>query len=341
MLKKSKISAFLCALMLGTCLLGCGGTAQSTGEQSTGEQSSSEMKKIGVVQLVQHDALDSANKGFVDGLKEKGYEEGKNIEFDQQNAQNEQANAQTICSQFVDGKKDMIFAIATPAAQAAYNSTKEIPIVFTAVTDPVEAEIAKDWKSSGTNVTGTSDKVPVKEQIELLKKLLPETKTIGVIYNTSETNSIIQVEELKKAAETEGFAVKEVGVTNVNEINQNLNSAVKEMDVLYTPTDNTVASAYDLVGNICIEAGVPIIGAEEAVVNKGGLATIGIDYYNLGKEAGYKAAEILDGKNPSEVEITTLSKMSFTINTDVAEKLGVTIPEDILNEAKTVTGGVK
>lgn len=337
MLGKRKISALLCAVMLGVSMIGCGST-QSTAGQST---DSSQMKKIGVVQLVQHDALDSANKGFVYGLKEKGYEDGKNIEIEQQNAQGEQTNAQTICSQFVDAKKDMIFAIATPAAQAAYNATKDIPIVFTAVTDPVSAQIAKEWKSSGTNVTGTSDKVPVDDQIKLLKQLLPDAKTVGVIYNTSETNSVIQVDELKKAAEKQGLNVKEIGVTNVNEINQNLNSAVKDIDVLYTPTDNTVASAYDLVGNTCLGAGVPIIGAEEAVVSKGGLASIGIDYYNLGKEAGYKAAEILSGKKPSDVEITTLSKMSFTINTDVADKLQIKVPDDIMKDAKKVTGGVK
>lgn len=285
--------------------------------------------------------LIAANKGFIDGLKEKGYEEGKNVTFDQQNAQGEQANAQTICKQFADSNKDLIFAIATPAAQAAYNSTKDIPIVFTAVTDPVSAEIAKDWKSSGTNVTGTSDKVPVDDQVKLMKKLLPDTKTIGVIYNTSETNSVVQVDELKSAAEKEGLAVKEIGVTNVNEINQNLASALGEIDVLYTPTDNTVASAYSLVGKLCLDANKPIIGAEEAVVTKGGLATIGIDYYKLGKEAGYKAAEVLDGKKPSDVEITTLSEMSFTINEDVAKKLNITIPEDIDKDAKKVTGGAQ
>ena len=338
MIGKRKISAIICTAMLALSMISCGGAQSTDGQGSTG---SSDMKKIGVVQLVQHDALDAANKGFVDGLKEKGYEEGKNVEIEQQNAQGEQTNAQTICSQFADAKKDMIFAIATPTAQAAYNATKDIPIVFTAVTDPVSAQIAKDWKSSGTNVTGTSDKVPVDEQIKLLKQLLPDAKTVGVIYNTSETNSVIQVDELKKAAEKEGLTVKEIGVTNVNEINQNLNSAVKEIDVLYTPTDNTVASAYDLVGNTCVQAGVPIIGAEEAVVTKGGLASIGIDYYTLGKEAGYKAADILNGKKPSDVEITTLSKMSFTINTDVANKLGINVPEDIMKDAKKVTGGVK
>ena len=338
MVGKKKLGALIVAAIIGTSLIGCGSSA-GTGSTSTG--SSEGVKNIGIVQLVQHDALDSANNGFVDALKEKGYEDGKNISIDQQNAQGEQANAQTITKQFADSKKDLIFAIATPAAQAAYNSTKDIPIVFTAVTDPVAAEIAKDWKSSGTNVTGTSDKVPVDDQMKLLKQLLPDTKTVGVIYNTSETNSVIQVEELKAAAEKEGLAVKEVGVTNVNEINQNLASALNEMDVLYTPTDNTVASAYSLVGKLCLDAKKPIIGAEEAVVTKGGLATIGIDYYKLGKEAGYKAVYILEGKKPSDIEITTLSEMAFTINTDIAEKLGVTIPEDILKDAKKVTGGVE
>lgn len=337
MVGKRKLSMLLCTVLVGGILAGCG---KSAADSNKGATTSSEVKNIGVVQLVQHDALDAANKGFVDALKEKGFEDGKNIKIEQQNAQGEQANAQTISKQFVDAKKDLIFAIATPAVQAAYNSTKDIPIIFTAVTDPVKAEVAKDWKSSGTNVTGTSDKVPVDKQIELLKKLVPNAKTVGVIFNTSETNSVIQVSELKAAAEKQGLAVKEIGVTNVNEINQNLASALGQIDVLYTPTDNTVASGYALVGKLCIDKNIPIIGAEDAIVTKGGLASIGIDYYKLGKEAGLKAAEVLSGKKPSEVEITTLSEMSFTINTDVAKKLNITIPADIEAKAKKVTGGV-
>ena len=338
MVGKRKLAMLLCTVLVGGMLAGCG---QAATDSKGGTTKSTEVKNIGVVQLVQHDALDASNKGFVDGLKEKGYEDGKNIKIEQQNAQGEQANAQTIAKQFVDGKKDLIFAIATPAVQASYNSTKEIPIIFTAVTDPVKAEVAKDWKSSGTNVTGTSDKVPVDKQIELLKKLIPNAKTVGVIYSTSETNSVIQVEELKAAATKQGLAVKEIGVTTVNEINQNLSSALGEIDVLYTPTDNTVASGYALVGKLCVEKNIPIIGAEEAVVTKGGLASIGIDYYKLGKEAGFKAAEVLAGKKPTEVEITTLSEMSFTINTDVAKKLNITIPADVDANAKKVTGGVE
>jgi putative ABC transport system substrate-binding protein len=338
MVGKRKLAILLCTVLVGGILGGCG---NSGADSNKGSNASAQVKNIGVLQLVQHDALDAANKGFVDGLKEKGFEDGKNIKIEQQNAQGDQGNAQTIAKQFADSKKDLIFAIATPAVQASYNATKDIPIIFTAVTDPVKAEVAKDWKSSGTNVTGTSDKVPVDKQIELLKKLIPNAKTVGVIYNTSETNSVIQVDELKAAAEKAGLKVKEVGVTNVNEINQNLSNALGEMDVLYTPTDNTVASGYSLVGKLCLDKKVPIIGAEEAIVTKGGLASIGIDYYKLGKEAGAKAADVLNGKKPSEVEITTLSDMAFTINTDTAKKLNITIPKEIEDKAKKVTGGAE
>lgn len=337
MVGKRRLAVLLCTVLVGGMLAGCG---KSATDSSQGTGTSAEVKNIGVLQIVQHDALDAANKGFVDALKEKGYEDGKNIKIEQQNAQGEIANTQTIAKQFVDSKKDLIFAIATPSAQAVANATKDIPSVFTAVTDPVGAGIAKDMKSSGTNFTGTSDAVSMEDQIDLLKKLIPNAKTIGVIYNTSEANSVGQVEELKKVAEAKGLAVKEISVTNVNEINQNLASALGSIDVLYTPTDNTVASGYALVGKLCVDKNVPIIGAEAAVVEKGGLASIGIDYYKLGKEAGYKASEILSGKKPSDIEITVQKDKTLTINTDVAKKLNITIPTDMEASAKAVTGGV-
>ena len=327
MVGKNKLALMLGALLIGGSLAGC--TSEKEGKTT-----------IGISQFIQHDALDASREGFIEGLKEKGYEDGKNITIDYKNAQGEIGTAQTIAQQFSSDKKDLILAIATPTAQAAYNTTKDIPIVFTAVTDPVIAEIAKDWKSSGTNVTGVSDMVPVDKQLELLTKLIPGVKTIGVIYNTSEANSKVQVDELKKQASIFNLEVKEIGVTNVNEINQNLTSAIGDIDVLYTPTDNTIAAAYDLVGDVALKNNVPILGAEEAVVSKGGLCSIGIDYFKLGKETAYKAVEIIEGKKPSEVEITTLSDMSITINTDVAKKLNITIPDDINTKAKKVTGGV-
>lgn len=340
MVGKKKIALLLSGLLLGTSLISCSTNKTETSNVEETE-SSSKTYTIGINQLVQHGALDAAKEGFVEGLKEKGYEEGKNIKFNYQNAQGDVSIAQTISQQFVNGKVDMIFAIATPAVQASYNATKDIPIVFTAVTDPVAAEVAKEWKSSGNNVTGTSDMVPMDQQLELLTSLVPDIKTIGVLYNTSEANSLIQVEELKKEAAKINIAVKEISVTNVSEIDQNLSAALNSIDALYAPTDNTVASAYDLVGNRAVKKGIPILCAEEAGVSKGGLCSIGIDYFKLGKEAGYKAAEVLDGKNPSDIEITTLSDMSISINTDVAEKLNITIPGDILSKATKVTGGVE
>lgn len=333
MVGKRRIAISLMALIATSLFVGCKGEEKSSAKDE-------KKYNIGISQLVQHPALDSAKDGFIEGLKEKGYEEGKNIVIEYQNAQGDNSTSQTIAQKFVSEKKDLILAIATNSAQAIYNATKDIPTVFTAVTDPVAAGIAKDWKSSGTNLTGVSDMVPVDKQLDLLTKLKADIKVLGVIYNTSEANSVVQVNSLKEEASKLGISIKEIGVTNVNEINQNLSAVIKEIDALYTPTDNTVASAYDLVGQIAVKNNVPILGAEEAVVAKGGLCSIGIDYFKLGKETGYKAAELLDGKKPDEIEITTLSDMSITINTDVAEKLNIKIPSDIEGSATKVTGGV-
>ena len=326
MVGKKKIALMLCGLLVGTTLVGCG------------TEKKDEKKKIGVVQLIQHGALDAANEGFIAGLKEKGYED--KVVIDQQNAQGKIDVAQQIVGQFVSDKKDLIFAIATPTAQAAYNSTKDIPIVFTAVTDPVADGLAKDWKSSGNNTTGTSDKVNIDEQLELFKKLVPSAKTMGVIYTTSETNSVNQVKELKELAPKHGLEIKEIGVTNINEINQTLTNAIGSVDGIYAPTDNNVAASYELVGKICVANNKPVLGAEPAVVEKGGLVSKGLDYFELGKMAAYKAVAILEGKNPSDIEIETMKELSITINTDVAKKLNITIPEDIDKIAKKVTGGV-
>lgn len=344
MVGKKKLALILSGLLVMTGLMSCSNANTeekegSTTESSENVESDGKTYTIGVNQLVQHDALDASRQGFIEGLKEKGFEEGKNLKIDYQNAQGDMAIAKTISDQFVTSKVDMIFAIATSSLQASYNATKDIPIVFTAVTDPIDAGVANSWESSGTNVTGTSDMVSMEEQLDLLTELVPDIKTLGVIYNSSEANSLAQVQELKKEAEKRNIDIKEISVTTVNEINQNLSAALGSIDALYAPTDNTVASAYDLVGNLCINKNIPILCGEEAGVSKGGLCSIGIDYFKLGKEAGYKAAEILNGKAPSDIEISTLSDMSITINTDVVEKLNITVPDDINSKATKVTGG--
>lgn len=332
MVGKKRLGLIVLGLLAATNLVGC-----VKGEKTINKN---ELIKIGITQLVQHPALDSSREGFLEGLKEKGYVDGDNIEVDYQNAQGDGQTSQTIAQKFTSDKKDLILAIATSSAQAVYNSTKEIPTVFTAVTDPVSAEIAKSWTSSGTNLTGVSDMVPVDKQLELLLKLKPNVKTLGVIFNTSEPNSEVQVEALKEEAKNFNLTIKEIGVTNVNEINQNLSANIKNIDALYTPTDNTVASAFDLIIQIALKYDIPILGAEEAVVEKGGLVSIGIDYFKLGKETAYKAVEILEGKKPENIEITTLSDLSITINEDVANKLGIKIPDEVNKKAKIVNGGV-
>ena len=346
MVGKKKLALILSWILIVSGLVSCAKTSSSNESEKTKDISENsneaqEIYTIGINQLVQHDALDASREGFIEGLKEKGFEEGKNLKINYQNAQGDIAIAKTISDQFVTSKVDMIFAIATSSLQASYNATKDIPIVFTAVTDPIDAGVAESWESSGTNVTGTSDMVSMEEQLSLLTTLVPDIKTLGVIYNSSEANSLAQVQELKREADKNGIDIKEISVTTVNEINQNLNAAIASIDALYAPTDNTVASAYDLVGNICVNKNIPILCGEEAGVSKGGLCSIGIDYFKLGKEAGYKAAEILNGTKPSDIEISTLSDMSITINTDVAEKLNITIPEDINTKANKVTGGVQ
>lgn len=333
MVGKKKIALLLCGLLGASLLVGCGG--ENENEKETVK------KKVGIIQLIQHDALDQANKGFIDGLAEKGYKDGENIEIEQQNASGKQDTAQQIAGQFVSAKKDLIFAIATPTAQACYNATKDIPIVFSAVTNPVNDGLAKDWKSSDCNTTGTSDMANIDEQLALLKEVLPNAKTLGVVYTTSETNSVNQVNELELLAAKYNLKIKKIGVANINEINQVLSNAMGDIDVLYAPTDNNVAASYELVAQIALKANKPVIGAEPAVVEKGGLLSKGIDYYELGKMAGYKAAEILDGKNPQDIEIETMKELAITVNTDVAKKLGITIPQNILDSAKNVTGGVK
>ena len=276
------------------------------------------------------------NKGIVEIYTA----DAENIEIDYENAQGDVSIAQTISKQFVNNEVDMIFAISTSSAQSAYNATKEIPIVFTAVTDPVAAGIANSFESSGNNVTGMSDMVSMTEQIALLQEIVPSIRNIGVIYNTSEANSIVQVDELKAAAKESNLEVKEISITTVNEINQNLSANIKDIDALYVPTDNTVASAYELVGNICLNNNIPMLCAEEAGVSKGGLCSIGIDYYQLGKETAYKAVEIIEGKEPSEIKIEKSSDMNITINSDAAKKINIEIPKEIEEKAQIITGGV-
>ena len=333
----SHISKKMKLLSLGVATVFAAGVFAGCGGSQQAGSSSGKTYKIGVVQLVEHNALDAANKGFVDGLKERGYEQGKNVEFDQQNAQADQSNLQNIAQRFVSGKMDLICAIATPAAQTVANATKDIPIVGTAITDYVGAKLAASNEKPGGNITGTSDMNPIKEQIDLLLKIKPEAKTIGTIYCSSEVNSEVQIKAMQEYAESKGLTVKVATSSTVNDLQQAAQSLVGSVDAFYEPTDNIVASAMPTLVAITDPAKIPVICAEPNMVKAGGLATYGIDYYKLGVQTGHMAADILEGKSkPADMSIEMAKDLKVTVNKADAARLGLTLPEDVLKDADIV-----
>lgn len=286
--------------------------------------------KIGIIQLVEHAALDASYKGFVDGLAEAGYVDGQNIAIDYQNAQGEQANCQTIAQKFVNDRVNLVLAIATPAAQAVANLTKSIPILITAVTDPETAKLVKSNSKPGTNVTGTSDLTPCAAQIQLLKQVLPNAKTVGMLYCSSEQNSYFQVALAKAECDKQGLKYVDYTVSNPNEIQQVVQSMVGKVDAIYAPTDNMIAAGMVTVAQVATAAKLPTICGEEGMVDAGGFITYGIDYYALGKQTAEMAVEILkDGKNPADMPIQYLAGGELKVNETTRAALGITIPSDL------------
>lgn len=280
--------------------------------------------KIGVIQLVQHAALDASNKGFFAALDDAGIK----YDDDQQNASGEQANCLTIAEKLVNDDNDLILAIATPAAQAVAGVTEDIPILLTAVTDPAASGLVEDNKKPGGNVSGTSDLTPVKEQIELLHQLLPEAETVGLLYCSAESNSELQIAMAKEACDAIGLKYEEYTVPGSNEIQTVVESMVGKVDAIYTPTDNVIAAGMATVAMVANDNKIPTICGEAGMVEAGGLATYGIDYYQLGYMAGEQAIEILkNGADISEMPIGYLpaERCELTVNKTTAETLGVDI----------------
>lgn len=284
--------------------------------------------KIGVIQLAEHPALDSAYEGFVEGLKEAGYEDGVNITIDYQNAQGEQANCQTIAEKFVNDKMDLVLAIATPAAQAMASKTTEIPILVTAVTDPASSGLVESNDAPGGNVSGTSDLTPVREQIDLLHKLLPEAKTVGILYCSSEDNSEYQADIAVEALEALGMTGEKYTISTLDEIQAVVDSMKGKVDAIYTPTDNKVAEGMPTVSMIANEAGIPTIVGESGMVESGGLVTYGLSYFNLGKMTAEQAVSILKGEADTAtmpIGYLNAEDCEFEYNQETADALGITI----------------
>lgn len=319
--KKFLAAAAACLMVAG--LAACGN------EPSTPSNPDEKVFQIGIVQLAEHPALDEATRGFKEFLTEKL---GDKVQFNVQNAQGEQTNCTTIVNQFVSSKVDLIMANATNAVKAAREATSDIPVVGTSVTDYVSSGPVASNEAPGANVTGASDMNPVNVQVQLMKTLCPEVKTVGIVINSGEENSAIQAEEAKTAFEAEGFAVKIYSVADTNEIQTVVTAACNEVDAFYEPTDNLIAANVPTMSNITTAAGKPVICGEGGMCESGFLATYAISYYELGRAAGEQAYNILvNGADPATTPIFffDVSNLSLVINEENAAELGITIPEEL------------
>jgi putative ABC transport system substrate-binding protein len=316
---KNKLMSLILVGTIGVSLL----TGCSKDNNDKLSDSNKDIKTIGITQLVEHPSLDKARDGFIKALEDNGYKDGENIKIDYQNAQNDMPTTQMIANKFVSDKKDLIYAISTPSAQAAYNATKDIPILITAVTDPVAAGLVKSIDKPERNVSGTSDYISIDKNLELIKMFIPDAKTIGVLYNTSEVNSKIQVDTLKEYASKNNYKVVENGVSSSMEISQAMSSLVGKIDVLYVPTDNLIVSSMSIVSKIANNNKVPVISSEDGSVKSGALACQGIDYEKLGYKTGELAVKVLNGEEISNIPVTMLDEPQIIVNEDTLNSLSL------------------
>lgn len=311
------------------------GVVSGCSSNETKTQDGQDKIKIGISQYVEHTALDSAREGFVEALEANGYDESK-VEIDYKNAQADAAMNQNIAQGFVSDQKDLLLGISTVSAQSLYNATKDIPILITAVTDPVDAGLVKSLEKPETNVTGTSDNIDIDIQFKLIKELLPEAKRIGMLYNSAEANSEIQVQAAEKKASEYGFEIIRGGVTGTNDVAQVTDSIIDKVDLIYVPTDNTVVSSLPVVYDRTMAKKIPIIGSEKGQVENGALATEGINYKELGYQTGEMAVRILKGEKPQEMAVQKAEKTQLILNEDTAKKLGIQLPESVKSRAEMI-----
>lgn len=315
-----KLLALALTATMALSMAACGGKPRSSSDEP-------EKVKIGILQQLEHPSLDQAREGFVQALADSGYVDGENLVIDYQNAQSDQSNLSSMSDRLVNNENDLILAIATGAAQTLAGKTKDIPILITAVTDPVDAGVVNSMENPGTNVSGTSDASPMEDQIELLMELCPQTKTVGLMYTSSEDNSVLQINQVKGILDARKIAYVEQTVTNTNDVQQAVRSIVEKCDAVYIPTDNVIASSMALVADVTRAAKVPVITGFTSGVTDGGLATLGISYYNLGYQTGEMAVKVLNGEDISAMPVETQKEYDYVINAETVAELGIEIPE--------------
>ena len=328
-MKKRTIAVLLTMAMAVTMMAGCG--SKSDSKTADGEKSYT----IGISQFAEHGSLDNCREGFLEGLKEEGIEEGKNLNVEYKNSAADMGTASQIASSFVSDKVDLICGIATPSAQTAYNAAMDtdISVIYTAVTDPKAAELADDKGNPVGEVTGTSDKLPIEAQLKMIRELLPDAKKIGILYTTSEANSVSAIAEYKEKVGDYGFELVEKGI-NTSEIALATDDLLSQVDCISNLTDNTVVSSLATILDKANAANIPVFGSEIEQVKLGCLAAEGLDYVALGKQTGKMAAKVLKGeKKASEMPFETITEAGLYLNTKVAENLGITVEDDLKNSA--------
>ena len=295
-----------------------------------------EMKSVAITAIVEHPALDAVRDGVLDALNDAGYTEGKNLKWQYQSAQGNTGTAAQIARKFIGDKPDALVAIATPSAQAAVAGTKRIPVVFSAVTDPVEAQLVPSWEASGTNVTGLSDLLELDKQIELIKQLVPNAKKVGMVYNPGEANSVVVVEAFKKLLSNYGMELVEAAAPRTVDVGSAARSLVGKVDVIYTNTDNNVVSAYEALVKVGNDRKIPLVASDTDSVKRGAIAALGIDYRDLGRQTGRMVVRILEGEAPSKIKPETSNNLQLFLNETAAKKQGVTLSEELLETATEV-----
>ena len=329
MMKRKMMAVVLTMAMTTAMAAGCSGSSDTSG---SGEDSYT----IGISQFAEHGSLDNCREGCLKGLENEGIVEGENLTVEYQNAAADMGTASQISDAFVSDKVDLICAIATPTAQSAYNAAMDtdIPVVYTAVTDPVAAELADEDGNPVGNVTGTSDELPIKEQLEMIRQMLPEAETVGIMYTTSEANSISALETYKELAGDYGFEIVESGISSTADISLAADDLISKVDCITNLTDNTVVASLPTILEKANEKGIPVFGSEIEQVRIGCLAAEGLDYVALGEQTGEMAAKILKGEaQASDMAYETITEPGFYVNTKVAENLGVTVPEELAQNA--------
>lgn len=333
---KKRIIAGMLAAMMTLGMAGCGkGTSDSA---SSKDDKKGDMEyTIGISQFAEHPSLDNCREGFLAGLAEEGIVEGENLEVLYDNAQTDTGTASTIAENYISKKVDMICAIATPSAMSAFNAAQntDIPVIYTAISDPIAAELAdKDGVSAG-NITGTSDELPIEEQLNMIREILPDAKKIGIIYTTSEANSVSMIESYKKYAKDYGFEIVEKGINTVSDVDMAAADMVTKVDCITNLTDNTVVSALQTVLDHANKANIPVFGSEVEQVKAGCVAAMGIDYIELGKQTGRMAAKVLLGESKaSDMKFETITEPSLYINTAAADKISLKLTDGFKKNAE-------